>query len=118
MVDAFIEKISLAAETNKSRVILALDKTSELTGLITPQSISEKAIQIAELVASQIAAIKINYPLVLASGTQIINQLRNQFQVPIIADFKIADIDDSQSSSIICNIHSISTMSKHTHRIL
>jgi len=51
----------------------------------------EKAIRISELLANEIAAIKVNYPLVLSCGIDIIRELSK----PVICDFKVADIPDT-----------------------
>lgn len=66
-------------------LILALDPTSR-----------EAALRIAEATAPHIDAIKIGYPLVLAEGLQIVREFE-QFNVPLIADFKVADIPNTNS---------------------
>jgi orotidine-5'-phosphate decarboxylase len=70
-----------------TRLILALDVTDR-----------EEAIQISEKISSYVDAIKIGYPLVLATGTDIIGQLSEY--APIIADFKVADIPNT--NRLIC----------------
>jgi orotate phosphoribosyltransferase/orotidine 5'-phosphate decarboxylase subfamily 1 len=48
--------------------------------------------------APYLAAIKINYPLTLAAGLQVVSQLRKAVPgVPLIADFKVADIDNTNA---------------------
>lgn len=66
-------------------LILALDPTSR-----------EAAIQIAEAAAPHIDAIKIGYPLVLAEGLQIVREFED-LNLPIIADFKVADIPNTNT---------------------
>ena len=70
-------------------LILALDVLSE-----------KKAIEIAENVRDYVSMIKVNYPLVLTSGIDVIERLSKI--KPVIADFKIADIP--YISSIIAEI--------------
>ena len=67
-----------------SRLVLALDETD-----------SVRACRIAEEVAPFVAAIKINYPLVLSSGLGIVTEISKLAKV--ICDFKIADIPNTNS---------------------
>lgn len=66
-----------------TRLILALD--------VTPR---EEALRIASLCAPHIDAIKIGYPLVLASGLSLARDLA-ETGLPLIADFKVADIPNT-----------------------
>ncbi len=72
----------------KTRLILALDVTNR-----------EDALRIAEEVWEFVDAIKVGYPLVLATGLGIIRELSEY--VPIIADFKVADIPNT--NHLICD---------------
>ncbi|MFY1112489.1 MAG: orotidine-5'-phosphate decarboxylase [Methanosarcinaceae archaeon] len=72
----------------KTRLILALDVTNR-----------EDALRIAEEVWEFVDAIKVGYPLVLATGLGIIRELA-EF-APIIADFKVADIPNTDR--LICD---------------
>jgi orotidine-5'-phosphate decarboxylase len=72
----------------KTRLILALDVTDRT-----------KAISISKDVTEYVDAIKIGYPLVLGAGIEIINTL-SEF-APIIADFKVADIPNT--NRLICS---------------
>ena len=74
----------------KNNLILALDVMSE-----------NEAIKICETVKENINTIKIGYPLALAEGLKIINKLKNKFGFNIICDFKVADIDATNSK--ICD---------------
>ena len=65
-----------------SRVVLALDETDPV-----------RARRIAEEVAPFVAAIKINYPLVLSSGLGIVTEISKLAKV--ICDFKVADIPNT-----------------------
>ncbi|WP_292466871.1 orotidine-5'-phosphate decarboxylase [Methanolobus sp.] len=71
----------------KTGLILALDVTNR-----------NEAIKISKQVAGYVDAIKIGYPLVLATGMDIIDQLSKY--APIIADFKVADIPNT--NRLIC----------------
>ena len=64
-------------------LILALDVTEK-----------DKAIRIATRCAPYIDAIKIGYPLVLAQGLSIADDL-GDLDLPLIADFKVADIPNT-----------------------
>ncbi|UCE81450.1 MAG: orotidine-5'-phosphate decarboxylase [Methanobacteriota archaeon] len=63
----------------RNGVILALDVTS-----------SEKAMRVAETVRDYVDAVKINWPLTLAAGPQVITEISKV--KPVICDMKIADI--------------------------
>ena len=65
-----------------SRLVLALDETN-----------GEKALAIAESVGDIVDAIKINWPLVLSEGPQMITKLSEISEV--ICDFKVADIPNT-----------------------
>jgi len=65
-----------------TRVVLALDVTDE-----------QKAVAVAEAVKDLVAAIKINWPLVLATSPQIVTRLSRL--APVICDFKVADIPNT-----------------------
>jgi len=60
----------------------------------------KRALEIAEKTSKYISAIKVNYPLILSSGIEIIEELSKI--KPVIADFKIADIP--YTSSLISEI--------------
>jgi orotidine-5'-phosphate decarboxylase len=66
----------------ESRLILALDETRR-----------ERALGVAEEVADLVAAIKINWPLLLSTTPDIIRELSEL--APVICDFKVADIPNT-----------------------
>jgi len=68
-------------------MILALDVTDR-----------EEALNIAKDVSEFVDAIKIGYPLILSTGLEIIRELAKF--APIIADFKVADIPNT--NRLIC----------------
>jgi orotidine-5'-phosphate decarboxylase len=71
----------------KTCMILALDVTDR-----------EEALRISEDVSEFVDAIKVGYPLVLATGLGIVRELAKF--APIIADFKVADIPNT--NRLIC----------------
>jgi uridine monophosphate synthetase len=98
---AFREAIERHAKKNRSRVVLALDLADTLPPDATQaqrQAVADRACALARVVAPHLAAIKINYPLTLAAGIQVVSQLKNAVpSVPLIADFKVADIDNTNA---------------------
>jgi orotidine-5'-phosphate decarboxylase len=66
----------------KNQIILALDVEEK-----------EKAYSILEDTTGDLDTIKIGYPITLALGPKIIMDIKDNFDVKIIADFKVADID-------------------------
>ncbi len=67
-----------------NRMILALDVYDE-----------EKAIRIATSVSRYLWAIKVNWPLILGAGLNIIRKLKEATALPVIADLKLADIPNT-----------------------
>ncbi len=65
-----------------SRLVLALDETDPA-----------RALEIAKVVSPYVAKIKINYPLVLSAGLDIVTEI-SKF-CPVICDFKVADIPNT-----------------------
>lgn len=85
----------------KNRIILALDVTSE-----------GEALRVVEAVRDHVDAIKINWPLILAAGPDIISKMSRVKDV--ICDLKIADIPNTNkliveqamsrgASAVICH---------------
>lgn len=70
----------------KNNLILALDVGSE-----------SEAINICDSIDEYIDTIKIGYPLALAEGLEIICKLKDKFGFKVICDFKVADIDATNS---------------------
>lgn len=70
----------------KNNLILALDVGSE-----------SEAITICESIKEYVDTIKIGYPLALAEGLEIIGKLKDKFGFKVICDFKVADIDATNS---------------------
>ena len=75
----------------KNNLILALDVTDK-----------DKAIEICKQVSPYINTIKIGYPLTLAEGLEIIKIIKDEFGANIICDYKVADIDATNSK--ICDL--------------
>ena len=85
-----------------AELILALDATEKKT-----------ALKIAKAAAPHLDAINLGYPLILSCGLEIVTEFET-FDLPLIADFKVADIPntnrliaeqvfDAGFSSIICH---------------
>ncbi len=66
----------------RTGLILALDETNP-----------ERALRVAEQVKDYVDAIKVNYPLVLSAGMDIVERLSHM--APVICDFKVADIPNT-----------------------
>lgn len=66
----------------QSRLVLALDETNV-----------EKALKIASDVSEYVDAVKINWPLVLSAGPEVITKISESTEV--ICDFKVADIPNT-----------------------
>lgn len=59
-----------------------------------------EAVRVANACTGEVDAIKIGYPLVLSTGLGIVKELAKA-DMPIIADFKVADIPNT--NSLICD---------------
>lgn len=66
----------------EKRLILALDVTER-----------ERAITISESIREQVFAIKVNWPLVMSAGIEIVREISAKSRV--ICDFKIADVPNT-----------------------
>ena len=66
----------------KNQIILALDVEEK-----------NKAYEILDQTTEYLDTIKIGYPITLALGPSIITSIKEEYDVKIIADFKVADID-------------------------
>jgi orotidine-5'-phosphate decarboxylase len=75
------------AITPKSRLVLALDVTDR-----------KEAMHIVLTLSDVVDAVKVNYPLVLSCGLEIITEIKKHADV--IADFKVADIPNT--NKLIC----------------
>lgn len=68
----------------KNKIILALDVLN-----------IDEALKIGFGVNKYLDTIKIGYPLVLAAGLESINIVKEEFKCKVIADFKVADIPET-----------------------
>ena len=93
--EKFIDLISKVASVHKSRVILALDVTDLVNSEEDRKRVWDRAIAVAMDSMDYLAAIKVGYPLILATGLGIITELKRRTNLPIIGDFKIADIGNT-----------------------
>jgi orotidine-5'-phosphate decarboxylase len=67
--------------TPKSHIILAID---------TPDKTS--AFHVLDQCYDVVDAIKFNYPLILREGLSLLTEVKRKYDLPIIADFKVADV--------------------------
>lgn len=72
------------------------------TGIMLALDVPDRsaAFRLLDLVAGEIDVIKFNYPLVLREGLEIITRVRETYEKPILADFKIADVPVTNSRII------------------
>jgi len=75
----------------KNDIILAMDLTDPM-----------KALRVTGEVIDYIDTVKIGYPLVLSAGIGCIQEFKEKFECNIIADFKVADIPETNKK--ICEI--------------
>ncbi len=87
--EKFRETFKEKTEANDSRLILALDVSEENTG---KKKVREKCLDVLEETSNYIAGVKIGYSLVLNTGIEIITEISQKTSIPIISDFKIADV--------------------------
>ncbi len=85
----FRETIKNKTNANNSRLILALDISEENT---ENKKVKDKSLNVLEETSDYIAGVKIGYSLVLKTGIEIITKINEKTSIPIIADFKIADV--------------------------
>ncbi|MHA2315734.1 MAG: orotidine-5'-phosphate decarboxylase [Candidatus Hermodarchaeia archaeon] len=98
---AFIKALEERTKSTQSRVIHAMD----IANTFSPdapesarQELVERACHLAAAVEPHIVALKLNYPLVLATGLEIAHHLKTVApNLPLIADFKVADIDNTNA---------------------
>jgi orotidine-5'-phosphate decarboxylase len=97
MTSRFRERIAAAASEKNSRVVLALDPPSNISGL---KDFAQKMIDAAE---GYICAIKINFHLILPlSAAEIveINSLAHSYGLQSIADIKLNDIESTNDVAV------------------
>ena len=73
----------------KNQIILALDVEEK-----------NKAYEILDQTTEYLDTIKIGYPITLALGPSIITSIKEEYDVKIIADFKVADIDATKEKIV------------------
>jgi len=87
--EEFKKNIEKFSRKNKSNLILALDISEEN---VKNGKVEEKSLSVLNETSEYIAGVKIGYSLVLKTGLEIIEKINKDTSIPIIADFKIADI--------------------------
>jgi orotidine-5'-phosphate decarboxylase len=98
---AFIKALEKRTASHQTRVIHALDIANTFSPGASESdraALIERACHLAAAVAPYVVAIKLNYPLVLAVGLEIVHHLKLVVpDLPLIADFKVADIDNTNA---------------------
>ncbi|KXB03820.1 hypothetical protein AKJ47_01615 [candidate division MSBL1 archaeon SCGC-AAA261G05] len=87
--EKFRKALAEKSQENNSKLILALDVSGKG---IAKKQIEQKSLDILEDSLNFLVAVKVGYPLVLSTGLEIIHKIRKLGELPIIADFKIADV--------------------------
>ncbi|RAP49816.1 MAG: orotidine 5'-phosphate decarboxylase [Methanosphaera sp. rholeuAM74] len=78
----------------KNKIILALDTEEE-----------KETYNVLNDVTEHLNTIKIGYPLTLSLGPQIIKKIKEEYDVQIIADFKVADIDATNEKIVTTTLN-------------
>ena len=88
---SFEERIRNASETNKSRIVLALDLEDP-----SPKKLADRSREVLRKVSSFICAVKLNRQLVLSlglrDGVDSIVELAHELSLPTIMDAKLNDV--------------------------
>jgi len=92
-----------ASERNNSRLIFNLDISTEIDFIDFNEKekakineLKNNSLEILTEISEYLAAVKINRPFTDAVGLKFIKNLR-EFNLPLIADFKLADIDNTNA---------------------
>ena len=97
----FNSKITTRSVGVNSKLIFALDLSLPLYSLPRAKrdkkrdQLYERSLSTLESVQDHVAAVKINYPLLLSLGPDLTSQLLDEVDIVGIADFKVADIDNT-----------------------
>lgn len=97
----FKEKITKRSAELDSNLIFALDLSRPLYSLPETEreekrtKVYQEALSLLQDVGEHIAAVKINYPLLLTLGPDLTSKLLDRVDLLPIADLKVADIDNT-----------------------
>jgi len=97
----FKRKISTRSDGVNSQLIFALDLSLPLYSLSSSErkekrdQLYKRALSTLKSVEDHVAAVKINYPLLLSLGPDLTSDLLDEVEIVGIADFKVADIDNT-----------------------
>ncbi|MFP3952800.1 MAG: orotidine-5'-phosphate decarboxylase [Candidatus Acetothermia bacterium] len=100
-MNKFKDKITTRRDELGSRLIFALDLSRPIYSLpqesrnAEQEKLYDEAYSTLTEVSPHIAAVKINYPLLLSLGPELTTRLLEQVDVLAIADLKVADIDNT-----------------------
>ncbi|MBS3788552.1 orotidine-5'-phosphate decarboxylase [Candidatus Bipolaricaulota bacterium] len=97
----FKRKISTRSDGVNSQLIFALDLSLSLYSLSKKkrkekrEQLYHQALSTLRSVENHVAAVKINYPLLLSLGPDLTADILDEVDILGIADFKVADIDNT-----------------------
>ncbi|MCD6380878.1 MAG: orotidine-5'-phosphate decarboxylase [Candidatus Odinarchaeota archaeon] len=92
--EEFRDRIERKSERDKTRVVLALDLNVYMFGG-DPKLLKDRTIELLNFVERRISAVKIGYPLLLSTDVGFVRKIVEEFDLPFIGDFKIADIPNT-----------------------
>ncbi|MHA1506278.1 MAG: orotidine-5'-phosphate decarboxylase [Candidatus Asgardarchaeia archaeon] len=90
----FKNRIERKSKKDKTRVVLALDLNVHMFGGDL-EALKNRTIDLLNSVEKSVSAVKIGYPLLLSTGVEFIRKIVEEFDLPFIGDFKIADIPNT-----------------------
>ncbi len=97
----FKSRISKRSDKVNSQLIFALDLSLSLYSLnreerkTKREELFQGALSTLKAVEDNVAAVKINYPLLLSLGPDRTSEILDEVDLIKIADFKVADIDNT-----------------------
>ncbi len=97
----FKSRISKRSEKLNSQLIFALDLSLSLYSLDKPErkakreELFQQSLSTLKAVEEHVAAVKVNYPLLLSLGPDRTSDLLEEINMIKIGDFKVADIDNT-----------------------
>ncbi len=99
--EVFKQQLAKRTETHQTRILHALDLANTLPPEASnqiKQDLVDRVCQLATAIEPYIAGLKLNYPLILGTGLEIVHKLKSVVpEIPIIADLKVADIDNTNA---------------------
>jgi len=97
----FTQTVQERMDRLSTRLIHALDLSLDLNSFQVSERQKERktffdrVLDLLSDIEAELAAVKINYPLLLSLGPELTTRLLEETTVPAIADLKVADIDNT-----------------------